>query len=232
MATETVVSSEDIRRPISIAEYDTIHINGYTIYFEPYDSTREYIEPKSILDTNNYRVSRNRREAVQLEKCTHCFTRVNDTLTLTFRKGTTSSYIDNDEEDDEHFAHYEFGGAENGYYFVDGYFWEWTHVKMIDITTGYAITLLRSPYFTPDNKSFATIVSDLEAQYQPNGLTYYNIVSHDSIEQQFSLEIENWGPSAMNWLNDTTAIVEKESLSGQNDPPYTYSYTKMTITKP
>lgn len=231
-AQKDTIAAGSLAPTYEIADYDTIHINGYTLYFEPYDSTREYTEPNMHSDTNNYRTSRNIREAKELEKCSNCFTRVNDTLILTFGNGKTEGYIDNNEEDDEHFAHYEFDGVANGYYFVYGYFWEWADVRMINSANGYMVTLLRRPYFAPSNKGLVTICSDLEAHYEPNGIKYYQIVAADSIQEQFSVEIENWGPSAMYWLNDSTTILEKEALSGKNNPPYTYTYTKMTIRKP
>lgn len=214
-----------------IEEYDTIKINGYTLYFEPYDSTGLYVPYNSIVDTLEYSIARNKREQEINRQCANCFKRNNDTLTVVAQNGAHVSFVDNNDEDGDAMAHYEFDGSNNGYYLVIGYFWEWWNVFMINRNTGYVDTLLRTPQFSPDKRNFITTNSDLVAQFQLNAIAYYNIES-TAAEPQFTIEIRNWGPSGVKWLSNSEAIIEKETMAVNFDAPPNISYTKMTIMKP
>lgn len=219
-----------------IADYDTIHINGYTMYFEPYDSVG--IDPyfadslfPTVVDSNNYKSARETYELYKGKSCTNCFERVNDTLTVFALNGKSNTFIDDNSEEGDSWARYYFDGLKNGYYIVTGYFYEWGNTFIINAESGKMTTLFDYPYFSPNNK-WILVANNDDSGLEENAIAYYNIISNDSIEKQFQIDISTWGPAGIKWIGNDEAIIKKQSFSLENTAPYTYTYTKMTITKP
>ena len=77
------------------------------------------------------------------------------------------------------------------------------------------------PGISPEKNRFAIASKDLIAQYSPNGIQIFEIVSGNYIKQ-FQQEFD-WGPDNIRWLSNDTFIVDKyildadgmEKLAGQ-----------------
>lgn len=146
--------------------------------------------------------------------------RIGDTLLFILPNNGKTMLVDNDA--DEGYAQYKYLGQKEGLdqYIVEGRFYEWFEYILIDKEAGDTTYIINEPILSPDKKNFIAANCDIEAGFDYNGLQLFSNVDHPKkIAQR---ELAAWGPAKIKWLNNTTILIEGNTLDslGQQKTEY------------
>ncbi|MGY2133685.1 hypothetical protein ACW9KT_15760 [Hymenobacter sp. HD11105] len=134
-----------------------------------------------------------------------------DQLLLTLTNGRVLTLTNNVTDPDEttHVI-YRFRGPLVGsnFWVVDVTRWESGFVLLINRQTGRRTRLLGPPVLAPDGTHLATVNSDMEAHYSPNGLQVWSLEGGIPL-LRWSRVVNTWGPEEVRWLDNKTLIVRQ-----------------------
>lgn len=199
-----------------INESDTINVGGYALIFSPADSTHltdvfgDSPIRKDLVDS----IGNSHERAMFLEKnylskkFSKYFSANDSILTLYLDSGNELHFPKWDRTDE---VGYNFQNyfKEIDYYSLWVQYVEGGSIVLVNRKSGTKKYVIGEPYISPEAKRIVAINIDLWAGFSANGIELLSVMG-DSLKTEFSLEIENWGPSGARWLSDDKLILEKE----------------------
>jgi hypothetical protein len=132
-----------------------------------------------------------------------------DTSYIKLKNGTIKKLVDNKEEGG-HYISYSFKNKLTGlpYFVFHIEYYEGSQVLLVDEAKGNEYFINDEPQLSPDNKFIATASLDLEAHYNSNELNVWRI-ELDTLKLVFSIKPNDWGPSDLVWLNNSSMNYKK-----------------------
>jgi hypothetical protein len=140
--------------------------------------------------------------------------RLGDSLVITLDNGHQKVFTSNPHPtQDDSYTEYTYTGylPDIKQYGIYGTYYESTDFLLVDQTTGVATHTWGAPIISPDQKYFLCPSYDLEAQFTANGFQLYSYLN-GVITPVGEIELENWGPGQIQWVDNKTFITEHISL--------------------
>lgn len=136
----------------------------------------------------------------------------------------------NEESDVADFASYTFQGSvpNSDYWLVYGIGYEWYWYVMVNKADGDTVITRGKPAISPDKQLMITINEDLSAGFTMNGFELY-VLRNNSYALDGSLELDNWGPVSIKWLNNDQALVTQRKYT-DSDYMSDFEHTSCTLT--
>lgn len=156
-----------------------------------------------------------------LKSCNQKVKRGGDTLTITFNNGSTKNFINNNSIESDNFTEYHLVHTfpDINYYLIRVNLYEAFTYLMINANSGKETYMCGIPTLNPNKTKLVSGCFDLEAGFVFNGLQMFTI-SKDSLQQNWSRELTNWGANNLAWINNNNFVAEKIELdSGMNRKP-------------
>jgi len=137
-----------------------------------------------------------------------------DTIFLKLNNGTVKALVNNFEESWSNYISYSFSKKleDLPFYEINITYYEGTQVLLVSQMDGKEYLINSEPKISPDNKFIATASFDLDAHYNVNALNIWRIDS-ESLKVVFSIEPITWGPSDLEWLNDSVISFTKNIVN-------------------
>jgi hypothetical protein len=146
-----------------------------------------------------------------------------DTLFVKLKNGKYKKLINNREEDGNSFIIFNYRNKlkDLPFHYFDINYYEGTQVLLVDERNGNEYYINDEPKVSPDNKFIATASFDLDASYNPNELNIWRI-DPDSLSLVFSIKPNDWGPSNIKWINNSSFNFAKNisSMTGEDSALY------------
>jgi len=128
-------------------------------------------------------------------------------------------------------AIYQFiGSVENSNYwevFAMGYEYHW--YILINKNTGEKIETTGRASCSTSGKYILTANPDIEAGFTMNGFEFYHVDGDDAILAG-SIEISDWSPNSMHWLNDNEVIITAGQVN-EESKNYEMIYSNILLTR-
>lgn len=187
-------------------------------------STNKFVNTKSLnndsivinLDSlcnninNSYECAK-KIEKYQLTKFSHLIKRNNNKLTLKIDNNADLILNDIDKEYDDG-VWYSFRDyiKEINSYIVHIQYYEGDAYYLINKNSGEKIIIPGLVKISPNKKRLVSYNMDLVAEYTVNGFVIYNLTNTSFIKEfESKIDINEWGPSNAEWINDNQIEFEK-----------------------
>ena len=112
-----------------------------------------------------------------------------------------------------------------------GHYWERTQSLLVPASGGKQLSLYGQPVFSPDMQNFVSRASGIEYGVYPNEIRLFRFGNghwQQVWKLEPSVEPATWEPDAINWLTNSTLLLQKKMWTGPN-PGSTFTYAKLTI---
>ena len=223
----TRVSSDVVLKDnsISIKEVDTVDINGYRIYFSKCDSVfipplfKDQKKRQQIVDTLGNSWDRAKAIEKYLQGKNQSYFRATDsTLTLLLENGKKLVLPKWDSARDmgNNFENY---FQKENYYLIYNQFVEGGSWMLVNRKNGFLKYIIGEPFFSPNQKRILSINEDLLSELSLTGIQLLE-VSGDTLVSKFTIQVKNWGPVGVRWINDSAAKLEVKILTGDPYPDH------------
>jgi hypothetical protein len=117
------------------------------------------------------------------------------------------------------------------YYLIKAFYNSGTSYLLFNHKSGSVNYLWGLPHLAPDADAMLVSSNDQSEQYSANGLQYFTI-SSDSVQLQWEIGLENWGPKRVQWLGTDTVLIMREYLTPtESDEVYVSDRVQMVIKK-
>jgi hypothetical protein len=117
------------------------------------------------------------------------------------------------------------------YWLIGVTYYEGRGYLLIDKQNGDETEIYGNPYFSKNKDWFITYSFDIEAAFDPNGFQLFQ-VENGKAKLKWTKDINDWGPSIIKWLNDSSVVIEQSRISNDpNESGMQLSYKKMKIVK-
>jgi hypothetical protein len=226
---------------IAIQAGDTLYARGYQLVFADAGATgfTPYYPDQKIRDslsekTQNYYSAGLLVEGYLKTLNPPYFSATDTSITLLLADGRLLELArwerNTDEGEDTSYAveHY---FPETGFFLLRAQFSEGNCWLLVHRQSGRKTYISGLPHFSPDGSKMITRNLDLEAGYSFNGLGYYTLLQ-DSLALTWELEINNWGPSNIRWLSDTSLLIEKSYWVGTQQHQWKQAPIQLMISPP
>ncbi|GAA3921745.1 hypothetical protein GO495_01510 [Chitinophaga oryziterrae] len=140
--------------------------------------------------------------------------RLGDSLIITLENGRHIVLASNAHpKHDDSYTEYTYTGylPDIKQYGIFGTYYESTDFLLVDQTTGVTTHTWGAPIISPDKKYFLCPSYDLEAGFTANGFQLYSYVN-GTITPVGEIELDNWGPGQVKWIDNNTFVAEHISL--------------------
>lgn len=140
--------------------------------------------------------------------------RLGDSLIITLENGRHIVLVSNAHpKHDDSYTEYTYTGylPDIKQYGIFGTYYESTDFLLVDQTTGVTTHTWGAPIISPDKKYFLCPSYDLEASFTANGFQLYSYVN-GTITPVGEIELGNWGPGQVKWIDNNTFVAEHISL--------------------
>lgn len=208
--TDTTVNNNlDSNIPI-----DTLHLGNKTLLVYTVSKALFDQYPSSSTDTT---------ENVLLAKDSLLLKRNADTLLFSLTNGQTMSMVNKVNQDDEDYAGYTYAG-----YFpaihrlgVIATYYESGNYLLVNPANGDTLHTWGAPVVSPDKKYLLCTSMDLAAGFVPNGFQLFSY-ENDQVKMIGEIEINNWGPGEVKWMDRNTLLATYIFLDNDMNPGTKY----------
>ncbi len=140
-------------------------------------------------------------------------TKTDSSFTLTLHNGSKTFQDHN--QDEPGGVEFEFHGLneKNGFYVVEGHYWEWYEYYLVDKTTGHTDTIWTKPVFSPDSKLLISKSVDWGLEGTPNGYQIWKMSNDHKWQKLIEIDQQKWVPLGFRWVSNDTFIMKKTKLS-------------------
>lgn len=222
--------------PRNIYAKDSIWVSNYNLIFRPIKevSLTDYYPDQAKRDslTRKYPIDVLKALAVEkylLRNKQSQFSRNKDTLKLHLNNGRILALVDRKER---LMYHYENDFIEINFHLIRVQFEESTGYLMVNKDNGSAYSIWGRPYFSPSQKKFLTIHSDLEEQVSPNGIQLFSF-NQGQIKKLWELAIRDWGPTQAKWVDENKLYLQTASiLDSESDVVITTDFQELVLKDP
>lgn len=200
------------------SETDTICVKNGIWSFT--DTSKLFFEKyyKSEFDTS---------EIACIKKSQDLVSRNEDTLFIKIDGNKIKKYINDNSIESDSYTEYHFMSKLPGinYYLVKIYYYEGYSYMMLNAKTGKESYLWGIPSVSPDNKKIMASCFDLQAGFVFNGIQYFDITP-DSLQLQWSRELNKWGSDKLAWINNDMLVAERLTMDSVFNIKSTYTIIK------
>lgn len=209
-ASITVIDSTTVlpkAQPAIIAT-DTFKMGNKTFFVYDIDPAESPFTEKPIVDPDS-------AELALLHHDTNGhIKRTGDSLIITLDNGRHIVLASNVlHPDHDNYTEYTYTGylPDIKQYGIFATYYESTDFLLVDQTTGVTTHTWSAPIISPDKKYFLCSSYDLEADITANGFQLYSY-QNGTITPVGEIELANWGPGQVKWIDNNTFIAEHISL--------------------
>ncbi len=157
-------------------------------------------------------------EKHQLTNFSHLIKRNNDNLILTIENNADVIFID--KEFDDGVIRYSFRDyiKEINSYIVHIQYFEGNAYCLINKNSGETIIIPGLLKISPDKSRLVSYNVDLVAEYTVNGFVIYRLTNTSFIKEfELIIEIDEWGPSNAEWIDNNQIEFEKTVLNDTSE---------------
>ncbi|SFD13256.1 hypothetical protein SAMN05518672_101635 [Chitinophaga sp. CF118] len=140
--------------------------------------------------------------------------RIDDSLIITLDNGHQEVFESNiHPEHDDSYTEYTYTGylPDIKQYGIYGTYYESTDFLLINQATGETVHTWGAPIISPDKKYFICSSYDLGADVIANGFQLFSYLNGKIIPVG-EINLENWGPGQVKWLDNKSLVVEAISM--------------------
>ncbi|MFT6502220.1 MAG: hypothetical protein ACJASQ_002346 [Crocinitomicaceae bacterium] len=116
---------------------------------------------------------------------------------------------------------FEFHGVNqyNGFYIVEGHYWEWHEFYLVDKKTGITDTIWTKPLFSPNNNLIISKSVNWGLAETPNGYQIWEITPNHKWRKIVEIDQQDWVPLEFKWISNDAFILKKAKVLDYAENP-------------
>lgn len=148
-------------------------------------------------------------------------------ITVLLENGDSLTFSNDTSESEEYAIYsYKYTITPLKYVYLHSDCWEWTHDFYVNFVDGVQVDFMQEPIFSPSRKKIVSSCGDLESGEMPNGIQLFSIENNE-IVKVFQIDLEDWEPFEIKWLNDSEIIIKRAFLDDNDKRTFDYKRMKL-----